>query len=245
MGGQDPGDEQAAQERVEQPREGDVDLGRLQRPAADHIVMRRFQQAENIPAHRQIQRKEGANDAEDSQRSLGQMPEDERVQDIADILERQGPLRAVEGVQLAPSADVQPVPAGNHEEPHQKAQGELPAFHLKSLRESGSGEEEQGGADQRARDHHRMEPCETPFEEAPGGHPVPAVVIGVPHDKAAQHEEEIHGQVAVIHDLISRTLGIGLEKVEDDHHEGGYATEPVQDLVTGLGCQIDVGLCHI
>ena len=90
-----------------------------------------------------------------------------------------------------------------------------------------------------------MQPRETPLEEAPGGHPVPAVVIGVAHDEAAQHEEEIHRQVAVIHDLISRTLGIGLEKVEDDHHEGGYAAEPVQDLVTGLGCQVDVGLCHI
>ena len=79
-----------------------------------------------------------------------------------------------------------------------------------------------------------MQPRETPFEEAPGGHPVPAVVIGVTHDKAAQHEEEIHRQVAVIHDLKSRTLGIGFENMEQYNHEGGYATESVQDLVTGF-----------
>ena len=241
---QDPGNEQAAQERIEQPRESDVDLVRRERPAADHVEVRGFQQAEHVPAQGEVQREEGARAAQDGERGLGQVPEDERIQDVADILERQCPLRAVERVQFAPTADIQPLPARDHEESHQQAQGELPAFHFQGLRERGPGEEEQRRPDERARDHHRVQARETPLEESPGGHPVPPVVIGVAHDKAAQREEEIHRQVPVIHDLEGRAFGISLEDVEQDHHEGGHAAEPVQDLVAGFGCQIDVGLCH-
>ena len=231
---QDPGDQQAAQERIEQPREGDVDLVRGQRPAADHVVLRLLQQAEHVPPQGQVQREERAPDAQRGQRRLGQVPQHERIQDVADILERQRPLRAVERVQLAPAADVQPLPARDHEEPHQQAQGELPPLHLQGLREGRPGEEEQRRPHERARDHHRVQARQAPLEEAPGGHPVPAVVVGVAHHETAQHEEEIHRQVPVVHDLEGRTLGISLEDVEQDHHERGHAAQPVQDLVAGL-----------
>ena len=218
MGGQDPGNEQAAQERIEQAREGDIDLVRCQRPAADYIVMRRIQQPEHVPTQGQVQRKEGAHDAQGGQRSLGQVTENERVQDIADILERQGPLRSVEGVQFSPAADIQPVSARNYEQSHHEAQGKFPALYLQGLRERGSRKEKQRSPHERAGNHHRVQPRETPLEKAPGGHPVPSVIISIAHDKAAQHEEEIHSQVAVIHDLIGRAFGIGLENVEQDHH---------------------------
>ena len=146
------------------------------------------------------------------------MPENEGIQDIADILERQRPLRAVERVQFAPAPDVQPFPAGNHEQAHQQAQGKLPAFHLQSLRKSSSGEKEHRRSHERTGNHHRMQSRETAFEEPPGGHPVPTVIVGIPHDEAAQHKEEIHRQIAMVDDLIGWTPRISFENVEQHHH---------------------------
>ena len=90
-----------------------------------------------------------------------------------------------------------------------------------------------------------MQARETALEEAPGGHFVPAVIVCIADDKAGQNEEEIHSQVAVVDVLRPKNRDVGLETVKQNYHEGGHAAKPVQNLVTGLGCQIYVFFCHI
>ena len=59
-----------------------------------------------------------------------------------------------------------------------------------------------------------MQAGKTALEKAPGGHPVPAVIIGIADDKAAQHEEEINRQVAVVDNLGPELRDIGLETMK-------------------------------
>ena len=172
------------------------------------------------------------------------MTKNEGIEDIADILEGQRPVGTVERVGLTPAADIQPRSAGNHQQAHHQAQGKLPALHLQGFRESRSGEEKKRGPDQRSDDHHRMQARQTALEKAPGGHFVPAVVVSITDDETAQHKEEIHGQVPVIDDLGSRTFAVCLKEMKQDDHQGRHATKPVQDLITGFGCQINVFFCH-
>ena len=86
---------------------------------------------------------------------------------------------------------------------------------------------------------------EAALEEAPGGHAVPAVVVGITYHEAAQNEEEVHGQVAVIHDLSADEGDVGLEAMEYDDHQCSHSSESVQDLIARLGSEIYVVLCHI
>ena len=245
VSGQDAGNQQTAEEGVQQTRESDINLLSRQAPAADDRVLRTVrEETEHVPAQRQVQREERAGEAQDRQRDLGQMAQHEGVKDIADILEGQRPVGTVERVHFLPAADVKPGTARNHQQTHDKAKCELPPRNLKSLREIASGKEEQGRAHQRTGDHHRMQTRETALEESPCGHPVPAVVIGVADDEAAQHKEEIHRQIAVVHYLRPEIGYIGLETVEDNHHQRGHSAQPVEYLVTGFRCQINVLFCH-
>ena len=242
---QDPRDQQAAEQRVEQAREAHIDLRRIEAPAADHGVLRTVgEEAEHIPSQRQVEGEERAAGAEDAQCDLGQAPQHERIEDVADIFEEQRPGRAVEGVHLVPAADVELRAAGNQEEPHHQTERELPPFHFQRLGEGRSREEEQRCADHGTGDEHRVQARQTPLEVAPGGHPVPAVVIGVADDEAAQHEEEVDGQVAVVHDLRPENRHIGFKTVEDDDHQRRHAPQAVEYLIPRLGLQIYVRFCH-
>ena len=63
------------------------------------------------------------------------------------------------------------------------------------------------------------------FDEFPGRHRFPAVVIGVADDKAGKHEEKIDGQVAVVDDLVHMAGGVGFKDVEPYDDNGGYAAQ--------------------
>lgn len=47
-----------------------------------------------------------------------------------------------------------------------------------------------------------MQTGETALEEAPGGHSVPAVIIGVSYYEARKDKEEINRQISVIYYLV-------------------------------------------
>ena len=74
------------------------------------------------------------------------------------------------------------------------------------------------------------------LEEVPRCHTVPAVVVGITDDEAGEYKEEVHGQVAVVQNLVGRPCGIGFKKMESYHDYCGYAAKPVQYFVTRLGC---------
>ena len=69
------------------------------------------------------------------------------------------------------------------------------------------------------------------FDEFPGRHRFPAVVIGIADDKAGKHEEKIDGQVAVVDDLVHMAGGVGFKDVEPYDDNGGYAAQPVKNVV--------------
>ena len=71
-------------------------------------------------------------------------------------------------------------------------------------------------------------------EEAPGGHFVPSVVIGIAYYKSGQNKEKIHSQIPMVYNLCAEYGVVGLEAVEEQDHERGHAAKPVQYLVSGL-----------
>ena len=92
---QDAGDQQTAQERIQQPGKADVNLLGREAPAADDRILRPVrEQPEHIPSQGKVQRKESAEDAKDGQGDLGQMPEDKGVQDISTFISRSNDLIA-------------------------------------------------------------------------------------------------------------------------------------------------------
>ena len=79
-----------------------------------------------------------------------------------------------------------------------------------------------------------MQPGQTAFEEAPGGHLVPAVIVGIADDETGEYEEEVDGEEPVVDDLVNGAVGIGLKEMEDNDHHRGYAAQAVQDLIAGF-----------
>ena len=80
--------------------------------------MRMLEQAEDIPAQRHVQRKEGTAYRQNRQDNIRQSPENKCIKDVADILQRERPHGAVQGVDLIPAADVQTGPARNDQQTH-------------------------------------------------------------------------------------------------------------------------------
>ena len=88
-----------------------------------------------------------------------------------------------------------------------------------------------------------MQADDAPLEEGAQRHAVPTVVVGIAYHEARKHEEEINGQIAVVDDLHQMVAArMGLEQVEDDYHQRGYATQAVQYLVVRLRSKVS-GLC--
>ena len=79
-----------------------------------------------------------------------------------------------------------------------------------------------------------MEPDQPPFEEPGHAHHIPSVIVGIADYKSGKDEEEIHGQVSVVDDLVCRSSGIGLEQMECDDQYGCHSSQSVQDFVSRL-----------
>ena len=95
------------------------------------------------------------------------------------------------------------------------------------------------------------QPDQAAFEEAPQRHAglpglrVPAIVVRVGNHKAGEHEEEVHGQVAMIDDLPGMIAAIPcLTQVKDDDHHGRDAAQAVEYFEVLLGPDARVWLIH-
>ena len=200
---------------------------------------------ENIPAQCQVQRQESAAGAQDGKRRLRKPAEQDDIEDIGQILQEEGPLGPVQREGLPPPTDIQGRGDGNHQATQDDAEEELSQLRTGHAGKHGTDlEEHQARAGQRADDNQRMESHQAPFEESHDGHLVPAVVVGVSDDKAGKDKKEIHRQIAMVHNLGRRTFRIRFKQVENDYHHRGDAAQSVQDLITGLGSEVNLLFGH-
>lgn len=88
--------------------------------------------------------------------------------------------------------------------------------------------------DDRTHDDHRMEPYQPSFEESSYRHPVPPVVVGISYYESGEDEEKVHGEISVIDNLLCRSRGICLKKMEKNHQHRCHPAQPVENLVAGL-----------
>ena len=72
------------------------------------------------------------------------------------------------------------------------------------------------------------------LEEVPGRHFLPAVIVGIADDKAREHEEEVHSQVAVVDRLVGPAVIVGLEQMVGHYEHGCYTAQSVKDLIAGF-----------
>ena len=82
-----------------------------------------------------------------------------------------------------------------------------------------------------------MQTDKAPFEIAQDGKAffAPPVVVSIPDDEAGEEEKEVHGEVAVVHDLGNGAFGVALEDVVEYDDEGGHASQAIERQVMGFG----------
>lgn len=223
--------EQAAEEGEHEPRQSHAALFHVQRPAADVVALRVALVDEGA----------GRQEDQDRQPPAGEFPDEHGVKDVGDVFEEEGPGRTVQRVHFRPSANIQGNGDGQQREPHGHDQQHFPYGGLCDVREDFRPlEVKEGSTQQHPHDHHGLKAHQPPLAEIPQAHLSPAVVIGIPDDEAGQHEEEVHGQIAVIDDLVRVELevpGASFKHVEQDHHDGGYAAQAVQGGIMRFGSQ--------
>jgi len=178
---------------------------------------------------------------QDRQPSAGKFSDEHGIKDIGDVFEEEGPGRTVQRVHFRPSAHIQGNGNGQQRESHGHDQQHFPYGSLRKVREDFRPlEVKEDSPQQHPHDHHGLKAHQPPLAEVPQVHFFPAVVIGVSDDEAGQHEEEVHGQVAVVDDLVRMELevpGAAFKHVEQDHHDGGHPAEAVQSGVVRFGSQ--------
>ena len=86
-----------------------------------------------------------------------------------------------------------------------------------------------------------MQADKAAFEEVAQRQPLlsrsrPAVVIGIADDKARKHEEEVHGQMAMIEDINGAAFRKGktFEHMIPHHHQCSRSAQAVQQLIVGF-----------
>ena len=89
-----------------------------------------------------------------------------------------------------------------------------------------------------------MKSCQTTLEEAPEAHLVPPVIIGIADHKAGKNKEEVHRKVSVIKPLLLSRDTVGLSDMEYDHKQRCHSAQTVQNLISRLGFEINIFVCH-
>lgn len=161
----------------------------------------------------------------------GEFPDEQRIKEVADVFKEQGPAWPVERVHFSQAPDFkagrrrnqQDIDEGGDEQGDDRHLGYIPygtALEIKDKR-----------ADDRSYRHHGLQAYEAALDEFPGGHRLPAVVVGVADDEPGQHEEKVDGQVAVVDDLVHMAGGVGFKDVEPYDDDGGYPAQTVKNVV--------------
>ncbi len=166
----------------------------------------------------------------------GKSPQEERVEDVADVFEEERPAGAVqwEHLVVSPHIDCRSRQCRNQEHVQQQGQHHQRKRHRGAVPHLPARNEEGECPQQGAHHHHRLQANQSPPEEIPDGHLSPALVVGIPHHESREDKKEIHRQVAVVELLVVGACGECLEDMVPDHHDGRHAPQSVQDAIVRL-----------
>ena len=218
--------QQSRREREQQPqRPSGYVVARQREPRAYVAVGTPYGKRRQSASGEQHQRRE----------HLGRQPADEqRIEDVADILVKQRPARTVQREHFGHAPDLHAGRGRNHAGVHQ---GRCQQHRHRDFRDVPYGaalKVEHDGSDHRADYHHRMQTDEPSRDKLPYRHSFPPVVVGVADHEPRQNEEEIDGQIAVVDSLIDVTCRKGFEHVKPDDHQRRYAAQSVEYVVVGF-----------
>lgn len=234
----DAREHETTEEWIEQSGKTDVELIGCDAPSALNVILWCTEESAHIPAESEVEREECCNGNEYSQTPFWQMTEYENVEDIGNVLEGERPVWTVERVELLPAADIETWSARYHEKTHDEAEPELPCWYGEHHREGLRAEIVHTCTYHCAHDDHRVKTYEAALEEAPGGHSVPTIVVGITDDETGEDKEEIDSEIAVIDMLLAAPWCVGFEQVEQYNKYCGYTAESVKDLISRLGCEV-------
>lgn len=153
------------------------------------------------------------------------------MKDIGDVFQKERPGRAVERVHFGPALDVHGHRNGDQCVSDDEGEQELCNRGVGDIWEYVRLlEEKEYGTEGHAQDDERMQADQSSFKEIPDGHGVPSVVIRMGHDVTGEHEEKIHGEIAVVDkEFMVISFAEQFKGVHDDDHDGGDTAKGVKD----------------
>lgn len=199
---------------------------------------------DEAPSHAKIAEAEhgigecqATDEGEKCEKGRRETTQEEGIEHIADVLEEETPVWAVEGIHLAVSSDIgtEAGPARHEEEGHHEGEGYPAGRSVMAAPIHSALNEEGDEAQYGTGNDHVIEAYETAERELAGGEAfLPTPVVGIADDETGEEEEEIDGEIAVVAGLgVDAAAGCHLiaEALvamipEDD--ESGYATEGVK-----------------
>ena len=183
-------------------------------------------------------------DGEHREGTGGETTDEEGIEDIADVFEKERPAGTVEGEHLAVATHLARTTGygGNHE--HGKKQGHHHprGGYRRAIPLHRTLDEEGSGTQHGSHDHHRMQTDDSATEEvAQRESLLPAVIVGIADNETGEDEEEVDGQITVVDECDDRApscKGEAFENVVEYHEQGRHASEPVEQGIVGLGIGI-------
>lgn len=164
------------------------------------------------------------------------LTDEESVEDIADILEKQRPARAVERIHFTQPPDFGTGRRRNQQRVQQRGRQQHGYGHRRDIPDGTALKIEHDGPDHGPHDDHRMQTDQPPLEKILYRHLfLPAVVVGVTDDETRKYEEKIDGQIAVVDPLVEMAGRIGFEQMEPDDRDRRYAAQSVEYVVVRFG----------
>lgn len=194
------------------------------------------------------QRKPGANiavrpeDAKSGQAASGRddqyrkglrrkFTDNQSIQNIADIFEKQRPARPVQRIHLPQAPNFGAGRSRDQQRIDERGQQQGRDRHLRNVPHRTSLEIKHDRPNHSPHDDHRVKAYDPAFDEILHGHRFPAVVVSIANDKTGQNKEEIDSQITVVDLLIQMTRRIGFEYMKPYDHNGGHAAQSVEDHV--------------
>lgn len=124
------------------------------------------------------------------QGTCGEFPDEEGIKKVTDVFKEQGPARAVERVHFSQTPDFHAGRRRNEQNVDEGGGEQRDDSHLRYVPYGAALEIEDERTDERPYRHHGLQAYKAAFDEFPGRHRFPAVIIGIADDKAGKHEEK-------------------------------------------------------
>lgn len=172
--------------------------------------------------------------------------EEERIENVADILKEQRPRGPIEGEHLAIAAHLTRASrhGGQHQHGGKQSQHGMREGHAAAIPLPASLHQKGHQAHNGGQNHHGMKTDHAAAEETGEAETAPpTVVIGIADDETRKQEEEVHSQIAMIempdraiaHAVYRLGKGKALEDMMKNNEQGGHPAQSIEQLVVRLG----------